>query len=173
MLSVILALNMGFSVPMVAETSSYAQLASLFQDWRAFERPVTQGEVPDYSATAMAAKAAELATWRTRLESINLQGWPIEQLDDYGAGEGGNERGSILISACCVRGLVILRFRSACGQRAATAPLREAAGARWLIALLSSGTYIAFNFRPSMIVNWRLGMNWHPCTADGGSRESE
>ncbi len=41
------------------------------------------GNVPDYGATAMAAKAAALPGWQRRLEAIDRQGWPIEHLNDY------------------------------------------------------------------------------------------
>ncbi len=39
--------------------------------------------VPDYSATAMAAKAKALPQWRKRLDAIDTRGWPIEQQNDY------------------------------------------------------------------------------------------
>jgi uncharacterized protein (DUF885 family) len=55
----------------------------LFESWRSFERPVMNGAVPDYSATAMAAKAAALPEWRKHLDAIDTSGWPIEQLNDY------------------------------------------------------------------------------------------
>ncbi len=43
-----------------ADPSGYATLAQLFEQWRDFEHPLMQGNVPDYGATAMAAKAAAL-----------------------------------------------------------------------------------------------------------------
>ncbi|GAC1631976.1 MAG: hypothetical protein NVS9B14_04580 [Candidatus Acidiferrum sp.] len=39
--------------------------------------------VPDYSAHAMAAKAAALKEWRKRLDGIDPRSWPVEQQDDY------------------------------------------------------------------------------------------
>ena len=42
-----------------------------------------EDNVPDYSAVAMTAKAAELPGWRKRLEAIDCGSWPIEQQDDY------------------------------------------------------------------------------------------
>jgi len=63
--------------------SSYGELVKTFGEWRSFEHPVMKGAVPDYSAAAMAAKAAALPKWRKRLDAIDTSGWPIEQLDDY------------------------------------------------------------------------------------------
>jgi hypothetical protein len=64
-------------------SSNYQELVRLFEDWRAFERPVMHGAVPDYSAVAMAAKAKELPAWRKRLDDLDTRGWPIDQTNDY------------------------------------------------------------------------------------------
>ncbi len=61
----------------------YLALVKLFQQWREFEHPVMRNNVPDYSASAMAAKAAALRQWRTRLDAIDPSSWPIEQQNDY------------------------------------------------------------------------------------------
>ena len=63
--------------------SGYRELVDLFEAWRSFERPVMNGAVPDYSATAMAAKAKALPQWRKRLDAIDTKRWPIEQQNDY------------------------------------------------------------------------------------------
>jgi hypothetical protein len=63
--------------------SGYAALAQLFEQWRDFEHPLMQGNVPDYGPAAMAVKAAALPTWQKKLEAIDTQGWPIAQLNDY------------------------------------------------------------------------------------------
>lgn len=63
--------------------ADYAALVSLFEEWRAFERPVMRNGVPDYSAPAMRAKAAALPRWRARLDAIDPKTWPIEQQNDY------------------------------------------------------------------------------------------
>jgi len=65
------------------DPSGYAHLAQLFEQWRDFEHPVMQGNVPDYGPAAMAAKAAALPAWQKKLAAIDTQGWPIEQLNDY------------------------------------------------------------------------------------------
>ena len=66
-----------------SEPAGYATLAKLFEQWRDFEHPILQGNVPDYSASAMAAKAAALPAWQKKLAAIDTQGWPTAQLNDY------------------------------------------------------------------------------------------
>jgi uncharacterized protein (DUF885 family) len=66
-----------------AAPQGYLSLVKLFEQWRDFEHPTLHGDVPDYGAAAMAAKAAALPQWRKRLEAIDTQGWPREPLSDY------------------------------------------------------------------------------------------
>jgi uncharacterized protein (DUF885 family) len=58
-------------------------LVKLVQQWREFEHPVMKNNVPDYSASAMAAKAAALPGWRKRLDAIDPKSWPVEEQNDY------------------------------------------------------------------------------------------
>lgn len=73
----------GGSVQAASEPDGYPALVKLFQQWREFEHPVMKNNVPDYSASAMAAKAAALPRWRKRLDAIDPKLWPIEQQNDY------------------------------------------------------------------------------------------
>ncbi len=73
----------GGSVQAASEPDGYPALVKLFQQWREFEHPVMNNNVPDYSASAMAAKAAALPRWRKRLDAIDPKSWPIEQQNDY------------------------------------------------------------------------------------------
>ena len=73
----------GGSVLAASEPDGYPALVKLFQQWREFEHPVMKNDVPDYSASAMAAKAAALPRWRKRLDAIDPKSWPIEQQNDY------------------------------------------------------------------------------------------
>ncbi len=66
-----------------ADPAGYATLVTLFEQWRDFEHPVMQANVPDYGPAAMTAKAAALPAWRERLAAIDSHDWPIEQLNDY------------------------------------------------------------------------------------------
>jgi len=77
------AANSVLAAPAAAEPAGYESLVKLFDQWREFERPALKGNVPDYSASAMAAKAAALPQWRKRLDAIDTKSWPIEQQDDY------------------------------------------------------------------------------------------
>lgn len=65
------------------EPDGYPALVNLFQQWREFEHPVMKNNVPDYSESAIAAKAAALPRWRKRLGDIDPKSWPIEEQNDY------------------------------------------------------------------------------------------
>jgi len=71
------------SAQAASELDGYPTLVKLFQQWREFEHPVMKNNVPDYSGSAMAAKAAALPRWRERLDAIDPKSWPIEQQNDY------------------------------------------------------------------------------------------
>jgi hypothetical protein len=73
----------GSSARAANEPDGYPALVTLFQQWREFEHPAMKNNVPDYSASAMAAKAAALPQWRKRLDAIDPKLWPIEQQNDY------------------------------------------------------------------------------------------
>ena len=64
------------------DPGTYDDLLVLFEEWRAFESPDFVNGVPDYSASAMAMKAAQLPEWRARLEALQPEGWAVaEQID--------------------------------------------------------------------------------------------
>ncbi len=65
-----------------APAPGYTALVTLFDQWREFERPAMQGNVPDYRPAAMAAKAGALKEWRKRLDAIDTHGWAAPQLND-------------------------------------------------------------------------------------------
>ncbi len=73
----------GESSPIVESSpGTHAQLVELFQEWRAFERPVFSDGIPDYSAAAMAAQARALDAWFDRLYGFDVSSWPVaEQID--------------------------------------------------------------------------------------------
>ncbi len=64
-------------------SDGYLALVQFFQQWREFEHPGIKDNVPDYSASAMSAKASALPQWRKRLDAIDPKLWPIEQQNDY------------------------------------------------------------------------------------------
>lgn len=71
------------SAKAASKPDGYPALITLFQQWREFEHPVMKNNVPDYSASAMAAKAVAHRLWRKRLDAIDPKSWPIEQQNDY------------------------------------------------------------------------------------------
>jgi uncharacterized protein (DUF885 family) len=66
-----------------AAQSSYQDLVSLFNEWRAFERPPLRNGVPDYTGAAVARKQNDLKTYQARLAAIERTGWPVEQQVDF------------------------------------------------------------------------------------------
>ena len=63
----------------VPSSTSYEDLLTLFENWRAFAVPA----VPDYSVGAMTAQFEELARYQERLEAIDSSGWPVAQQVDH------------------------------------------------------------------------------------------
>ena len=61
---------------------AYRKLVQVFADWRAFNQPEIVGGVPDYSAAAMAAKAAQLPGFHARLGAIDTGGWSVAERND-------------------------------------------------------------------------------------------
>jgi hypothetical protein len=71
----------GVSSPAAAQT--HPDLIQLFDDWRAFERPVFVDGVPDYSADAMSRQHEQLENWQERLRDLNPARWSVEQQIDW------------------------------------------------------------------------------------------
>ncbi|CAN0580261.1 unnamed protein product, partial [Ectocarpus sp. 12 AP-2014] len=63
--------------------TSYDDLVTLFEDWRAFEDPPLLDGAPDYTATRFAAAYGELADYRQRLDAIDTADWSIEEKVDW------------------------------------------------------------------------------------------
>jgi hypothetical protein len=66
-----------------ARGGSYADLLTLFSDWRAFERPPLRDGAPDYTAGTIARKQVELKNYQARLAALDSSRWPVEQQVDY------------------------------------------------------------------------------------------
>jgi hypothetical protein len=66
-----------------ASSTSYADLTSLFAEWRTFQRPVLTGGVPDYTAAAMTRQQRALGAYQHRLAAIDHRAWPIDQQVDW------------------------------------------------------------------------------------------
>ncbi|WP_309611685.1 hypothetical protein [Sphingomonas sp.] len=68
--------------PVPAATATHAALVRLFTDWRAFNHPAITHGRPDYSAPAMARRAAGIPAFRRRLAAIDRRGWSASQIGD-------------------------------------------------------------------------------------------
>jgi hypothetical protein len=66
-----------------ATRGTHVQLVKLFADWRAFNHPAIVRGRPDYSAAAMATRAARLPAFKRRLAAIDRRGWTASQIGDY------------------------------------------------------------------------------------------
>ena len=62
---------------------SYADLVSLFADWRELQKPRLVDGVPDYTPAAMAAQHRALAGYQQKLAAIVPGDWPVAQQADY------------------------------------------------------------------------------------------
>lgn len=84
LLAVVLAL--GAAAPLAAQSRTYAELTTLFAEWRAFEQPPQLAGAPvytpDYTAATSARRLVELPGWQRRLAAIDTTGWSVpEQVD--------------------------------------------------------------------------------------------
>jgi hypothetical protein len=66
-----------------SQPAHYADLVTLFNDWRAFQPPKLTAGAHDYRAVAMTAQKTELAKYQQRLKAIDTTGWPIAAQVDY------------------------------------------------------------------------------------------
>lgn len=81
---VVLAALLAFAVPLqAAPDAGQPALNTLFADWRRFEGAVPASGVPDYTAPAVAAKAAALKQWQARLSAIDRGGWSVADKVDW------------------------------------------------------------------------------------------
>jgi hypothetical protein len=69
--------------PTIVMPRGHAELVKLFDAWRVFVRPAIVNGVPDYSAAAMARKAADLPSYRARLKAIDIRTWPAAAQNDH------------------------------------------------------------------------------------------
>jgi hypothetical protein len=75
-------LSAAVAQPAAAPSPRYAQLLTLFADWRTFEEPPRVNGVPDYSPATNAKRLATLRQLQARLRAIDTTGWRIpEQVD--------------------------------------------------------------------------------------------
>ncbi len=59
------------------------ELLALFADWREFESPPLLDGAPDYTADRFALRRNDFLTLRERLQSFEIDGWPVPQQVDW------------------------------------------------------------------------------------------
>ncbi len=64
-------------------SGSHQDLVTLFEQWRAFERPTFTDGVPDYTADAMARQHTALSEWQAQLDAFDPSGWSTEEAIDW------------------------------------------------------------------------------------------
>jgi hypothetical protein len=67
----------------VPGSTDYADLASLFKEFRGFAEPKVTNGVPDYTVTAMDKQYRELKTFQNRLAAIDPGSWSVSEQVDY------------------------------------------------------------------------------------------
>ena len=71
------------SLPAQAASRTYADLVTLFRDWRTFEEPPRVAGAPDYSAATTAWRLDSLRVMQQRLAAIDTTGWSIKEQVDW------------------------------------------------------------------------------------------
>lgn len=66
-----------------AAASDYAELTTLFSQWRAFEQPPTYRGAPDYRAQTFAARRSEFEQLREIHRGLDISNWRLEQKVDW------------------------------------------------------------------------------------------
>ena len=71
------------TIAMAQNTSTHDELLVLFSDWREFESPPLLEGAPDYTVEQFAARRGEFEELKTRLQSFDIDNWPIPQQVDW------------------------------------------------------------------------------------------
>jgi hypothetical protein len=69
-------------LPSLAAPATPQGVATLFSQWREFQRPPRVDGVPDYSPKAMAAQARPLRSWLRRVDALDVSGAPLPLRND-------------------------------------------------------------------------------------------
>ncbi|HUR20161.1 MAG TPA: DUF885 family protein [Vicinamibacterales bacterium] len=83
LLTLVAVLSLGAISAQQPAASSYQDLATLFNEWSALEKPPIADGAPDYTATTIANRHAALKALQTRLEAMKPDAWPVDQQIDY------------------------------------------------------------------------------------------
>lgn len=64
-------------------SNTYDDLVTLFNDWRAFEKPPLREGAPDYTAETFEKRWPEFQKLQTKLLNIEVSDWPVAQQVDW------------------------------------------------------------------------------------------
>lgn len=67
----------------LATSSSYQDLITLFKEWRTFETPPLRDGAPDYTVATFEKRLPEFKKLQDRLLAIEYNAWPIDQQIDW------------------------------------------------------------------------------------------
>jgi hypothetical protein len=71
------------SSPEIAKSESYADLVSLFKEWRTFEAAPLRDGAPDYTAETFQKRYPEFQNLQRKLNAIEFINWPVDQQVDW------------------------------------------------------------------------------------------
>jgi hypothetical protein len=71
------------SMAATSQTTNYAGLLELFEEWRDFESPPLLDSAPDYTVETFAARRGDFAALQARLNAFDVTAWPIPQQVDW------------------------------------------------------------------------------------------
>ncbi|MFM7274480.1 MAG: DUF885 family protein, partial [Gammaproteobacteria bacterium] len=74
---------MGITTASFTHGGTHPDIAALFADWRALERPPLRDGAPDYDADRMKDAARALPALRARLNAMDTRSWPVSQQVDW------------------------------------------------------------------------------------------
>ncbi len=66
-----------------SQTTNYAGLLELFEEWREFESPPLLDGAPDYTVETFAARRGDFTALQARLNALDVTAWPIPQQVDW------------------------------------------------------------------------------------------
>ena len=83
-LALVLGVILGaISMAATSQTTNYAGLLELFEEWREFESPPLLDGAPDYTVETFAARRGDFTALQARLNAFDVTAWPIPQQVDW------------------------------------------------------------------------------------------
>ena len=77
------ACTTGVQQDQAAQSGSYADLVTLYHNWRTFEQPPLLEGAPDYTTATFKKREPDFQALRNRLKALDTTGWPVAEQVDY------------------------------------------------------------------------------------------